>query len=88
MLFMSCVFHAFASAHCCLVVTCWERADLLAFVIFNCSFFSLPHVVSCVRCGTRLYRFLIFAAFHTLADETNVGVYDKAVQAGLLKAMR
>ena len=25
-LFMSCVCHAFASVHCCLVVTCWERA--------------------------------------------------------------
>ena len=32
MLFMSCVFHAFASVHCCLVVTCWEGADLLALV--------------------------------------------------------
>ena len=32
MLFMSCVCHAFASVHCCLVVTCWERADLLALV--------------------------------------------------------
>ena len=32
MLFMSSVCHAFASVHCCLVVTCWERADLLAFV--------------------------------------------------------
>ena len=31
-LFMSCVFHAFASVHCCLVVTCWEWADLLALV--------------------------------------------------------
>ena len=29
---MSCVCHAFVSAHCCLVVTCWERADLLALV--------------------------------------------------------
>ena len=29
-LFMSCVSHAFASVHCCLVVTCWERADLYA----------------------------------------------------------
>ena len=27
---MSCVFHGFASVHCCLVVTCWERADFLA----------------------------------------------------------
>ena len=30
MLFMSRVCHAFASVHCCLVVTCWERAGLLA----------------------------------------------------------
>ena len=29
---MSCVSHALASVHCCLVVTCWERADLLALV--------------------------------------------------------
>ena len=29
---MSCVSHAFASIHWCLVVTCWERADLLALV--------------------------------------------------------
>ena len=32
MLFMSCVVHAFASDHCCLVVTCWERADHMALV--------------------------------------------------------
>ena len=32
MLFMHCVCHALASVHCCLVVTCWERADLLALV--------------------------------------------------------
>ena len=31
-LFMSCVCHAFASVHCCLVATCWEIADLLALV--------------------------------------------------------
>ena len=31
-LFMSCVCHALASVHCCLVVTCWEKADLLALV--------------------------------------------------------
>ena len=31
-LFMSCVCHAFASVHCCLVVTCLERADILALV--------------------------------------------------------
>ena len=32
MLFMSCVYHAFASVHCCLVVTCLEKADILALV--------------------------------------------------------
>ena len=44
MFFVSCVSHAFAPVHCCLVVTCWERADLLAlvgnvyfkFVTFRC----------------------------------------------------
>ena len=44
MFLVSCVSHAFASAHCCHLVTCWERADLLAlvgdvyciFVIFPC----------------------------------------------------
>ena len=40
-LFMSCVYHAFTSVHCCLVVTCWERADLL-FVEFNCIFVPFP----------------------------------------------
>ena len=39
MLYMSCVCHAFASVHGCLVVTCWERADL---VVFNCVFVTLP----------------------------------------------
>ena len=31
-LFMSCLCHAFAPVHCCLVITCWERADLLDLV--------------------------------------------------------
>ena len=38
----------------CLVVTCWERADLLAwlpFVVSNCEFVTFP-LVSWVRCGT------------------------------------
>ena len=41
---VSCVSHAFVSVHCYLMVTCWERADLLAldgdvyciFVTFSC----------------------------------------------------
>ena len=32
MFFVSCVSHAFVFFHCCLVVICWEGADLLAFV--------------------------------------------------------
>ena len=45
----------------CFVVTCWERADLLALVcgVF-CEFVTFL-LVSWVRCGTWLYRFLIFA---------------------------
>ena len=42
-LFMSCVCHAFVSVHGCLVVTCWERADLLALVVqFYCVFVTFP----------------------------------------------
>ena len=34
---------AFASVHCCLVVTCWERADLLALVgDVYCIFVAFP----------------------------------------------
>ena len=40
---MSCGSHAFASVHCCLVVTCWERADLLALVgDVYCIFVTFP----------------------------------------------
>ena len=41
------------------------KTSWLSFVMFNCVL-SLSHVVSCFRCGARLYRFLIFAAFLTL----------------------
>ena len=38
-----CVSHAFASVHCCLVVKCWERADLLALVgDVYCIFVTYP----------------------------------------------
>ena len=34
---------AFASVHCCIVVTCWERADLLALVgEVYCDFVTFP----------------------------------------------
>ena len=43
MLFISCVCHAFTSVHCCLLVTCWKRADLLALdVMHNCVFVTVP----------------------------------------------
>ena len=42
-LFMSCVCHAFACVHCCLVVTKRERADLLALVCdVYCDFVTFP----------------------------------------------
>ena len=54
-----------ASVYMYFVVTCWERADLLALVCdVYCEFVIFP-LVSWVRCGTRLYRFLIFATLHT-----------------------
>ena len=41
-----------ASVYMCLVVTCWEMADLLALVVLsNCEFVTFP-LVSWVRCGT------------------------------------
>ena len=70
MLFMSCVCHAFASVHCCLVVTCWEKAELMALVgDVQLCFCYFPNVVSWVRCGTLLYRFLIFVVFLTFQND-------------------
>ena len=57
----------FASVYMCFVLTCWERADLLALVCgVYCEFVAFP-LVSWVRCGTLLYRFLIFAPLLTLS---------------------
>ena len=47
MLFMSCVFRAFASVHCCPVVTRCERADLLALV---CEVFLWIHFFGICVC--------------------------------------
>ena len=53
------------------VVTCWERADLLALVCgVYCEFVTFP-LVSWVGCGTWLYRFLIFAPLLTLLNIDN-----------------
>ena len=50
---LSCVCYVLcASVYMCFVVTCWERADLLALVcgVF-CEFVTFP-LVSWARCGT------------------------------------
>ena len=59
-----------ASVYMCLVVTCWERADLSwpSFVVSNCEFVTFP-LVSWVRCATWLYRLLIFAPLLTYLVE-------------------
>ena len=51
--FMSSVSHALASVHCCLVVTCCERADLLVLVllVMFIVFLLLSLVVSWAKCG-------------------------------------
>ena len=63
---MSCVSHVFKSVHCCLVVICWERADLLALVVdVNCIFVTFP----CGILGQVWYSIVPFpdlAVFHTL----------------------
>ena len=48
-LFMSCVWHPFASVHCWLVVTCWERSYLLALLcdVQLCVFFTFPCGILC-----------------------------------------
>ena len=46
-LFMSCLCHSFVYIHCCLVVSCWERADLLALVCdVNLCFCQFPLLYS------------------------------------------
>ena len=43
MLFMCCDCHAFASVHCCIMVTCLERANLLVLVCdVYCGFVTFP----------------------------------------------
>ena len=44
---MSCVSHAYASVQCCLVVTCWERADFLALVGYAYCIFVIFSTFPC-----------------------------------------
>ena len=54
-MFLFCLLFAMSSCgsvYMCFVVTCWERADLLALVCgVYCEFVTFP-LVSWVRCGT------------------------------------
>ena len=67
-----------ASVYMCFVVTCWERADLLTLVCGVCCEFVTFPLVSWVRCGTLLYRFLIFVRLLTL-NQPNVVVFIKII---------
>ena len=51
--FHVCLCYAVLSVPCSLVITCWERVDLLAllWVVFACVL-SLSHIVSRIRRGT------------------------------------
>ena len=61
---MPCVSHAFASVHCCRVVTCWERADRLAPVgDVYCSSVTFP----CVILGQVWYLIVSFPDFCILS---------------------
>ena len=64
MFFLSCVCYAFVHRVCLyvLVVACWGRS--------NCKFVTFP-LVSWIRCGTWLYRFLIFAPLLTFLRESD-----------------
>ena len=68
---MSSVSHAFTSVHCCLVVTCWERAYVLdlvgdvycIFVTFPCGI--LGQVWYLIVSFPDLYRLSYFGCVYT-----------------------
>ena len=65
--FVSCVSHAFTSVHCCLEVTCWERADLLALVgDVNCTLVTFP-------CGILGQVWYLIVSFHARIQEFSSG---------------
>ena len=52
-MFHSCLYYTIVSVPCSLVITCWERADLLALLCMMFPYvLSLSQMVSRVRCGT------------------------------------
>ena len=75
MLFLSCVCYAFVRV--CFIDALWWSpagkglASWLTFVMSNCEFVTFQ-LVSWVRRGTWLYRFLIFALFLTLSAHLTI----------------
>ena len=84
MFLVSYVSHVFPSAHCCLVVTCWERAGLLALVgDVYCIFVSFP----CVMMGQVWYLVVSFPdlcrlSFFQVTLDANFTVTRKAKEMG------
>ena len=67
------------------MVTCWERlTSWLSFVVSNCEFITFP-LVSWVRCGTWLYRFLIFEPLLTLINIRFCQRYIMQIQKFLMR---
>ena len=69
MFFLSCVCYAFVRV-CLFICALWSPAERgltswRSFVVYICEFVTIP-LVSWVRCGTWLYRFLTFAPLLTL----------------------
>ena len=68
--FVSCVSHVFASVQCCLVVTGWERAFLLALVDdVYCIFVTFPYGIL----GQVWYMTVSFPDLCRLSDFNNTG---------------
>ena len=64
------VLHLLCLCTCLFLCALWSPAgkgltSWLLFVVSNCEFVTFP-LVSLVRCGTLLYRFLIFASLLSL----------------------
>ena len=63
--FVSCVPYAFASVHCCIVVTCWERTDLLSLACdVYCSCLTFP-------CGILSWVWYLILSFPDLFRLSN-----------------
>ena len=69
MFFVSCVSHACQSVHCCLVVTCWERADCLALVGDACYVIKIS-VISSIQYTLAF----ITSFFNRMSKKTSIRV--------------